>query len=165
MAWFFSPLILAGGTDMMADPQGRKWHDMISTGKGPEAAMDIIVSFGKGEISKAIFPFPGTSSYRGAWEETIKAADEANDPGRVTALIGYEWTSTHQALRLTANGKSRDFWRVAQPCVVRKGGNLGPVRSWGSWFESRRSQRRWKGPAAGPQGLKPAIVDARYGTA
>src|ERR1700755_1075835 len=40
----FFPLILAGGPDMMADPQGRKWHDLIASGKGPEAAMDIIVS-------------------------------------------------------------------------------------------------------------------------
>jgi hypothetical protein len=38
-------------------------------------------------------PLPGTPAYRGAWQETIKAAEAVNDPGRFTACIGFEWTS------------------------------------------------------------------------
>ncbi len=104
----FFPLILSGDPSIMADPQGRKWHDLIHSGKGMEAAMDIIVSFGKGTISKAIFPVPGTPSYRGAWQETIKAAEEANDPGRFTAFIGFEWTSNTLANNLHRNVLFRD---------------------------------------------------------
>ena len=70
----------------MADPQGSKWHEMILGGQGAAAAIDIIQSFGKGTISKAIMPVPGTRAYQSAWDETIKAAEEANEPGSLHRL-------------------------------------------------------------------------------
>jgi hypothetical protein len=104
----FFPMIFRGDPAIMADPQGRRWNEMIKSGQGAAAAIDIITNFGKGTISKAIFPVPGTTAYQGAWEEVIKAAEEANDPGRFTAFIGYEWTSNTGGYNLHRNILFRD---------------------------------------------------------
>jgi uncharacterized protein DUF3604 len=75
----FFPQLLGGNADLLAYPQGRKCYDMINSGQGAAAAVDIIQSFSQGTMAKGLLPVPGTPAYRGAWQETIKAADEAND--------------------------------------------------------------------------------------
>ncbi|MGR8932972.1 MAG: DUF3604 domain-containing protein [Gammaproteobacteria bacterium] len=130
----FFPLIFDGAPGIMADPQGRKWHEMILSGQGAEAAIDIITNFGKGTISKAIMPVPGTPAYRGAWQETIKAAEEANDPGRFTAFIGYEWTSNTGGNNLHRNVIFRDngdkAGRVEPYTTMKPLGSDNPVDLW-----------------------------------
>src|SRR4051794_35330642 len=102
----FFPQLMGGDPTLLATSQGRKWYDEIHSGKGAQAAVDIITSFGRGQMPKG-FPTPGTPAYRSAWRETIKAEDEANEPGRFTAFIGYEWTSN-------AEGKSSSKCHLAR---------------------------------------------------
>jgi hypothetical protein len=102
------PMLLNGDPSVLGDPQGKRWYEMIQNGQGAAAAVDIITNFGKGTISKAFFPVPGTPSFQSAWEEIIKAAEDANEPGRFTAFIGYEWTSNTGGNNLHRNILFRD---------------------------------------------------------
>jgi uncharacterized protein DUF3604 len=59
-------------------------------------------------MAEGLLPLPGTPAYRGAWQETIKASEEANEPGRFTAFTGYEWTSNTGGNNLHRNVIFRD---------------------------------------------------------
>ena len=104
----FFPDLFAGKPEILADPTGRKWYDMLQSGKGAEAAIEIIMSFSHGTFPKPLMYFPGTRPYRNAWQETIKAAEDFNEPGRFTAFIGYEWTSNTGGNNLHRNIIFRD---------------------------------------------------------
>jgi hypothetical protein len=104
----FFPDLFAGKPEMLANPTGRKWYDMIQSGEGGAAAIEIIVAFSHGTFPKDLMYFPGTKAYRGAWQETIDAAEQYNEPERFTAFIGYEWTSNTGGNNLHRNVIFRD---------------------------------------------------------
>ena len=96
----FFPRLAAGDPKMLADPTGRKWYDMIQAGgqEGVKAAVEIIQSLTMNTMPEALAVLPGSDVYRAAWEVSLDAAEKYNEPGRYTALHGYEWTSTENGI-------------------------------------------------------------------
>ena len=139
----FFPQLLAGNPAMLSDPTGRHWYDMIQSGHGADAAIEIIVAFSQGTFPAALASLPGTPAYESAWRETIKAAEEANDPGRFTAFIGYEWTSNTGGNNLHRNVIFRDGSARAslvEPfTVVQPLGSDNPRDLW-KWMEAYESK-------------------------
>jgi hypothetical protein len=132
----FFPQLLAGDPQVLADPLGRKWYNTIREGKGADAAMEMIVAFSQGTFPKALLSLPGTPAYRKAWRDIIAAADEANEPGRFTAFIGYEWTSNTGGNNLHRNVIFRDDGtraRLVEPLIT--------LKPWGS--DNPRDLWKW----------------------
>ncbi len=98
----FFPRLMSGIPSMLADPTGRRWYDLIQEGgqAGVQAAIEIVQSLTQNNMPAALASLPGSDAYRSAWEQTIKAAEDYNEPGRFTAFIGYEWTSTDRGFNL-----------------------------------------------------------------
>jgi hypothetical protein len=89
----FFPDLFAEKPEVLADPIGKKWSDMIKAGEGNAAAVDIIDRFSRGTFPQDLMYYPGTPAYGAAWKQTLDAAEKYNSPGKFTAFIGYEWTS------------------------------------------------------------------------
>src|SRR5512143_816305 len=54
----FFPDLLAGKPGILADPAGRRWYDMIQSGKGADAAIEMIIAFSQGTFPKALLSLP-----------------------------------------------------------------------------------------------------------
>ena len=87
--------ILAGKPNIMADPYGRELNAAFNKGgkAAREATVGMIAKFAQGEINEALNYQPGNPAYKATWETIVQAAEDYNEPGQFTALIGFEWTS------------------------------------------------------------------------
>ena len=137
----FFPKLQAGAPYVMADEKGRRWHELIKAGgqEGVKAAAEIIGAFSQGKFPKTLESLPGSSIYRSTWDDTINAAEEANDPGHFTAFIGYEWTSLVQGNnlhRVVMYRDNADRARLMEPYTASPPiGSTNPVDLW-KWMDS-----------------------------
>jgi len=93
---FFTDLA-AGDPDILKFDQARPWYEGLQKGgeASAAAALDLIGTFAQGQIDPEMIAeySPGGRTYESIWERVVDAAERFNEPGRFTALIGFEWTS------------------------------------------------------------------------
>jgi hypothetical protein len=85
------PQLLSGDPEILATEKGKRWHSMITTGDRDQifnAAMEII-----GTLKDKNPPIASEKAVRKAWKNYTELSDRYNEPGRFTALIGYEYTT------------------------------------------------------------------------
>jgi hypothetical protein len=84
-----TPMIEASDPALLRDPMGKKYHDLVKSGKGWDAYQLWKKS---GAELKDSMPNPKLQAK--AWNQIIDAVDQHNQPGVFTAFHGFEWTST-----------------------------------------------------------------------
>jgi hypothetical protein len=127
--------IIAGNPQLMTDPTLRDWHSRIIKGgdSALRAGFEVVETFSRGQLPEAAL---SEKFAKNIWDDYFDAADEYNDPGRFTAMIGYEWTSTPDGNNLHRNVFYRDDADTARqvlPLTVAEG--FDPAGLW-DWMEA-----------------------------
>jgi hypothetical protein len=107
--------------NVLAIPKGKEWAEGFAKGgeAAGKAAFDLITHFAQMKIPEELLKqySPGSPIYSKVWERIIAAGEEFNDPGRFTALIGFEWTSVPKGFNLHRNVILRDDGNRARQVV------------------------------------------------
>jgi len=85
------PQLLSGDPEVLATEAGKKWYGELTSGDQGRifgTAMEIV-----GSLSGDVPPIKSEKAVRNAWQAYTALADKYNDPGRFTAIIGFEWTA------------------------------------------------------------------------
>lgn len=104
--------LASGDPEVIAFEQGKRWHTgMVAGGsEAVDATLDLITTFSQGNIEQGLLDLyaPGSKKYATIWDHIISVAEDYNEPGRFTALIGFEWTSLVKGNNLHRNVIFRD---------------------------------------------------------
>jgi hypothetical protein len=104
--------LAAGDPNILSFEEGQRWHDGFMEGgdAAVAAALDLITNFAQGNIPQALLAnySPGATKYKTIWEHVVDTAEDYNEPGRFTTLIGFEWTSLVAGNNLHRNVIFRD---------------------------------------------------------
>ncbi len=85
------PRLKMGDPAVLRQETGKRWYDALMSGDPDQAfstAMEIVAS-----LSKKDPPLDSGDIVKNAWHDYTALADRYNEPGRFTALIGYEYTT------------------------------------------------------------------------
>jgi hypothetical protein len=104
--------VLAASPLVTKYEQGARWSRGMRAGgqEAVDATLNLIQTFSQAKINPELMAnySPGSRRYATLWDDVINAAEEFNDPGEFTALIGFEWTSLVKGGNLHRNVIFRD---------------------------------------------------------
>jgi hypothetical protein len=131
--------VYEGNPVFAAEPQAKRWGEMMKAG-GAEAAKaaNEIVSAQANNKLPPMFKDPKVVGpiMKSVWEKYTATAEKYNEPGKFTAMIGYEWTSVPGGNNLHRNVLFRDGKaRADQVFPFSSWNSEDPEKLW-AWMES-----------------------------
>jgi hypothetical protein len=134
--------IVAGNPMLMRNPLLQDWHNRLN--QGGETAllttMEVIETFAGVREQKLPDVVLSEDFARTIWDSYLDTAEQYNDPGRFTTIIGYEWTSTPKGLNLHRNVLYRgdaDAARQMLPYTTAESFNPEDLWKWMARYEEK----------------------------
>jgi hypothetical protein len=99
-----APMIAEANPELLKSAWGKKVHDLVKSGKGGDAYNE----WGKAMLAQ-VDPLKGSEALtKTVWQRMTTMAEKYNEPGRFTALIGFEWSASPDGNNLHRNVIFRD---------------------------------------------------------
>lgn len=104
------PEIDKGNPALLETELGARYKEMLDRGRGDAVFADIVDKINNDV--RPLLPLNSPAVRRSIWATIVDSAERHNEPGKFTALIGWEWTSTPGGLNLhrvvfTPNGREQ----------------------------------------------------------
>ncbi len=131
--------VAAGNPAFRGEPTLDRWARMMSAGmaEAAKAANEVVVAQSNNTLPAVIKdPKVVGPVMRSVWTQSTALAEKYNEPGRFTALIGYEWTSVPGGNNLHRNVIFRDGKaRADQVFPFSSWNSEDPEKLW-DWMEA-----------------------------
>jgi len=127
------PQLLSGDPEVLSTETGKRWYTELKSGEMERAyatAMEIV-----GSLSGDVPPIQSEKAVRNAWQAYAALADRYNEPGRFSALIGFEWTA------IGGNNLHRNV-------IFRDGASVANLTLPFSQYDSKNPEDLWRHLAA-----------------
>jgi hypothetical protein len=85
------PVLRGGDRELLENEVGKRWYNWFK--EGPEGQIKVFLEFAE-DLNTNTARIPFADIARSTWDFMGETADEYDQPGKFTAFIGYEWTST-----------------------------------------------------------------------
>ncbi len=89
-----APAIRDSNPVLLADPWGKWVHERFNA--GPEGRMEAFANIIEKGTVQGVNPFSSDELVHSIWQDFVRIADQYDEPGRFTAMTGFEWTYTPQ---------------------------------------------------------------------
>lgn len=120
--------------DQLTDPTLKRWRNMMHEGRDSawRMARELIRAFQAGTAPKELAnPERMAAATSRIWDQQIAAVERYNEPGRFTALIGFEYSLAPQGNSLHRNVIFRDGGdRASKVVPLPANGKSGPEPLW-----------------------------------
>ena len=123
-----APMISEDNPIVLNHPWGKKLAALVKAGKLGDA-----YALWGARVAASDDPFAGnTQMVSSMWKRNIDAAEKHNEPGKFTAFIGYEWTSSPKGNNLHRN------------VIFRNGGDVAVKAVPYSSYDSEDPEKLWE---------------------